>query len=176
MVPITSGTEPGEAVLIVDILRYAGISVVIASDNNITTCERNIKIIPEKTFHDIEEEHFDAIIIPGGMQGVSLLSSCLSFREILTEHYRNGGIIGAVCAAPTLLVDWKLYEKDTIFTSHPDVKKGFPQDRYSTLSPTVSGRIITGGGLGTVCEFAVKMVEILTDRDTAIAVADSISL
>lgn len=176
MVPIVLGTEPAEAVIIIDILRRAGITVIIASESDIATCARDIKIIPEKIFPEIVEEKFDAIIIPGGRQGVSILSECVAFREILTAHFKNGGIIGAVCAAPTLLWEWKIYEKDTEFTSHPVVKDVFPSDRYCDHSPCVSGKIITGSGMGTTCAFALKMVEILADKAACEHVAKGICM
>ncbi len=67
LVLISYGTEDMEAVIIIDILRRAGILVRVAGENEIITCAYGIKIIPDVLFDDlIEEEFFDAIIIPGG--------------------------------------------------------------------------------------------------------------
>ena len=70
LVPIAQGTEEMEAVIIIDMLRRAGVKVIVAGANNIITCSRGVKIIPDKYFSDIDEDDtFDAIVIPGGKEG-----------------------------------------------------------------------------------------------------------
>ncbi|HRK59204.1 MAG TPA: DJ-1/PfpI family protein, partial [Candidatus Kapabacteria bacterium] len=47
LVLIAHGTEEMEAVIVTDILRRAGLSVIVAGDNEIVTCSRGVRIIPD---------------------------------------------------------------------------------------------------------------------------------
>ena len=47
LVPIAQGTEEMEAVIIIDMMRRAGFKVIVAAENEIITCSRGIKIIPD---------------------------------------------------------------------------------------------------------------------------------
>ncbi|MBI3258688.1 MAG: DJ-1/PfpI family protein [Ignavibacteriae bacterium] len=47
------GAEEMETVIIIDILRRAGVSVRVAGENEIVTCSRGVKIIPDVLFDDV---------------------------------------------------------------------------------------------------------------------------
>ena len=63
LVPIAQGTEEMEAVIIIDMLRRAGVKVIVAGANNIITCSRGVKIIPDKYFSDIDEESIWQLVV-----------------------------------------------------------------------------------------------------------------
>jgi putative intracellular protease/amidase len=70
LVPIAHGTEEMEAVIIIDMLRRAGLNVKVAGETEIITCSRGVKLIPDVLIHKMEpNEEFDAIAIPGGLEG-----------------------------------------------------------------------------------------------------------
>jgi transcriptional regulator GlxA family with amidase domain len=62
----------------------------------------------------------------------------------------------------------------TKLTSHPSVKDALSQFDYSEESVVVSGNIITSRGAGTSIDFALKIIEILKDRETAMKIANDI--
>ncbi len=168
MVPIAQGTEEMEAVIIIDLLRRAGLRVDVVGEANITTCSRGIKIIPDMFYEDIDENTiYDAIILPGGKQGVENLYRNTNLQDILSKHYENNGIIGAICAAPTLLYDLKLLKANTSLTSHPSVQSVFENYNYSENNVVISNAIITSRGAGTAIDFALQLIDILADSETA---------
>jgi len=62
LVPIANGTEEMEAVIIIDMLRRAGIDVIVAGDGNVVTCSRGVRIVPDCQMEDLsDDEYFDAI-------------------------------------------------------------------------------------------------------------------
>ncbi len=168
LVPIAQGTEEMEAIIIIDMLRRAKIRVDVVADSDIVTCSRGIKIIPDKFFLDIDDNaEYDAIILPGGKQGVEYFFKNNHLQDILIKHINNNGLVGAICAAPTLLYDLKLLKEGTTITSHPSVKDVFVGFNYSENNVVVSNGIITSRGAGTTFDFILQIIDILTNSDVA---------
>jgi DJ-1 family protein len=177
LVPIAHGTEEMEAVIIIDMLRRAGLNVKVAGENEIITCSRGVKIIPDAIIHKLEpNEEFDAIVIPGGLEGTENLSNDDRFIEILTHNFENGSIIAAICAAPVILLRNRLLKADNIITSHPSVSNLFSEIEYSEDRVVINDNIITSRGAGTAFEFSLAVIELLRDKETANTVAEQIVL
>lgn len=51
----------------------------------------------------MKNKTFDIIIIPGG-PGCSKLAECPVIGELLKTQVKSGGLIGAICAGPTVLL------------------------------------------------------------------------
>uniref|UniRef100_A0AC34GF40 DJ-1/PfpI domain-containing protein n=1 Tax=Panagrolaimus sp. ES5 TaxID=591445 RepID=A0AC34GF40_9BILA len=60
--------EETELILTVDVLRRADFDVTIACLNNdlVFTCDRKTVIKADKLFKEVENDTFDAVVIPGG--------------------------------------------------------------------------------------------------------------
>lgn len=169
------GAEEMEAVIIIDILRRAGVSVQVAGENEIVTCSRGVKIIPDILFDDLlEDEFFDAIILPGGADGVDSLASHPHIEKILHIQQKRGGIIAAICAAPILIAQFGLAKHGTALTSHPSVERQLSKFVYLQDTVVIDRNIITSRGAGTAIEFALTLVEILADEETKNKIANDI--
>ena len=168
LIPITNGSEELEAVAVIDILRRAGVKVVVASDDNIVTCSRGVKIIPDIMFDEIDDDEiYDAIILPGGVQGTDNLQFNEQLKDILTEHNKREVWLAAVCAAPKIFAFHKLAETGGDMTSHPSVKDRLANYNYLEDAVVVNKNIVTSRGAGTIFEFAFKLVEILAGKEKA---------
>ena len=70
LVFVANGSEDIEVVATVDVLRRGGIDVKLCSveqnDKKPLTCANNIQIMPDLHINDIQDQQFDAVIIPGG--------------------------------------------------------------------------------------------------------------
>ena len=73
-------------------------------------------------------------------------------------------MIGAICAAHTVLQTAGII-KDKTVTSHPSVKEKLKGVAYSNKRVVVDGNIVTSRSPGTAMEFAMKLVEILFDKN-----------
>jgi len=176
LVPMASGTEEMEAVIIIDILRRAGCNVVVAGENELIHCSHNIKIFAERIIDDLDDEVlFDAIVIPGGQRGVYNLEANDKLKIILDYHVKNKKLIAAICAAPSLLLSFNLLKGDYLVTSHPSVKSIFPQNNYSEEIVVQSGQFITSKGAGTAIEFTLTIIEVLINKQTAKDIAEKIA-
>lgn len=175
LVPISQGTEDIEAVVVIDLLRRANYNVLVAGDAEIITCSNGVRIIPDKHIDEIPDNaEFDAIIIPGGMKGVDNLDLSEKLEFLLERHNEAGKLIGAICAAPLLLLSKKLLPEGIAMTSHPGVKESFAKFDYREANVVISGNLITSRGPGTAIDFALAIIENLKSRELAEQIAKNI--
>lgn len=176
LVPIAQGTDDAEAVIIINLLRRAGISVKVAGENQIVTCSKGVKIIPDMMLYQLDDNmSFDCVVIPGGSEGVENLSTNERFSALLAAHHRRGGLIGAVCSAPLVLDSVKVLKPENRITSHPAARKHLDTKyQYSEDEIVVDGNIVTSRGIGTTIPFTLQIIELLAGKATRDKIADSI--
>ncbi|MEI6090042.1 MAG: DJ-1 family glyoxalase III [bacterium] len=175
LVPISQGTEDIEAVVIIDLLRRANYNVLVAGDAEIITCSNGVRIIPDKHIDEIPDNtEFDAIIIPGGMKGIDNLDLSEKLEFLLERHNKAGRLIGAICAAPLLLLSKQLLPEGVALTSHPDIKDSFAKFNYREENVVISGNLITSRGVGTAIDFALAIIESLKGKELAEQIAKKI--
>ena len=175
LVPLAQGTEEIEAVTIIDLLRRAGFQVKVAGENEIITCSRGIKIIPDLLLQSVDEEiNFQAIIVPGGTQGVQNLIKN-EYLQNLIEKFRNKNILfGAICAGPLLLSHFNILKKETYITSHISAREQLSQYNYIVENVVCDGNIITSCGAGTAIEFSLKIINYLAGSEISNKIAADI--
>lgn len=175
LIPIAYGNEELEAVTVIDLLRRADIKVVVAGENDMVTFSRGVKIIPDILLSEVSEyETFGAIVLPGGGQGVDNFLENEHLLEIVKFNIAKDNLICAICAAPIFLTQNKLIDETVMITSFPDVKHELNHNNYSEEDVVVSGNFITSRGAGTAIDFALKIIETMTDKGTAKKVAEEI--
>ncbi len=177
LVPIANGTEEMEAVVVIDLLRRAGISVVVAGESPMVVCSRGVRIVPDVLLEEIpEEEEFDAIVLPGGSRGTEALAHNEHLYRLLQAQRQRQKYIAAICAAPTILVQHRLLAPNTPVTSHPSVAAQLSEYLYRTDPVVVADRIITSRGAGTAIAFALELIRLLRGEEAAVEVARQIVL
>lgn len=175
LVPIANGTEDVESTTIIDLLRRADIDVTVAGTHSQVKFARGLNVIPDKLINDInDDEIFDAIIIPGGLPGVTYLTEHKRLTEIIKRHKELRKNIGAICAAPTLLDKHQLLDQESVITSFPSLKADLSKYNYSEADVVISNNVITSKGLGTAIDFSLKLIEILLDKETSDRIAEEI--
>lgn len=175
LVPIATGTEEMEAVGVIDLLRRAGIDVTVAGNTDLIECSRGVILKVDKLLQKVDEtDEFDAIILPGGLKGTENLSNDSRIKVMLDRAKQNGKLLGAICAAPTILAKHELIEENSSITSHPGMKNQLSRYRYSEEKVVLQDNIITSRGVGTVIDFALALIEYLIDRETAERVSKEI--
>ena len=158
---LADGFEECEGLLVVDLLRRAGLKVVIAS---IMGCRdvkssREILIQADCLAENVDYVKAKMIVLPGGRTGTENLGK----NEIVREQckaFTADKYVAAVCAAPSILAGLGLLEGKKA-TVHPDFEGRMDGAIVTGESVTVDGNIITGQGLGATIPFALKLVETL---------------
>ena len=172
LVPLADGFEDIEAVSIVDVLRRGGVEVVTASlaDSTAVRSAHGILMEADARLPDVLEDEYDAIILPGGGEGTQNLSECEPLLERLRRQKADGGLVCAICAAPTVLEKAEVIDDEAV-TCYPSCT---PQMGRSVESVPViaDGQVITGQGPGAAMLFALVVLAHLTDEKTAHGVAN----
>lgn len=167
LIPIAPGFEEIEALAVVDILRRAGIEVIMAGTVDGPIEGRNkIKVLTDTTLDSAKNQDFDMIVLPGGAIGTENLKKDPRIKEIVERLYKKGKFTTAICAAPTVLSAIGITAGKNI-TSHPGVRDKLTKEKVSDERVVVDGNIVTSQGPGTAIEFAFKLVELLLGKDKA---------
>ena len=171
---LADGFEECEGLLVVDILRRAGLNVVMASitGRRDVKSSRNILIQADCLAEHVVFTQARMIVLPGGRIGTENLSQSNLVRE-QCKIFAVEKSLAAICAAPSLLVSLGLL-KGKRATVHPDFACKMGDAIVTGDSVSVDGNIITSKGLGTAIPFTLKLVETLVDRTTAERVAKAI--
>ena len=165
LIILADGFEEIEAVTCIDILRRAGIKVVIAglTDTQVTG-SRNI-IIKSQTLLQEAGTDFDALILPGGMPGAENLASSDTVKSLIKTFSNSNKLIAAICAAPVIVLAPLGILKNKNATCYPGMQnKTGSLMQYSEERVVVDRNLITSQGPGTALEFALKVTEKLAGK------------
>lgn len=157
LVPLAEGFEELEAVTVIDILRRAGIEVVVASlAGSPVTGSHGIRIAADTPLAAVVEQDFDMIALPGGMPGAEHLRNDPRVADFVRRLHGRGRPIAAICAAPMVLAAAGVLAGRRA-TSYP----GFLGEASTGEAVVVDGNVITSRGPGTALDFALTLVEAL---------------
>lgn len=172
---LADGFEEIEALTAVDLLRRARIYVdtVSISDDYMVHGAHGINVQTEDLFEEVNFAEFDMIILPGGMPGTKNLEEHKGVLSVVKDFHENGKYIGAICAAPGILGAMGIL-KGKRAACYPSVEERLSGAVIMKVPVIQDGNIITSRGMGTAIDFALKLIEVLTDKLKAEEIADSI--
>lgn len=171
LVPLADGFEELEAVAVIDVLRRAELDVVVAGLHaGLPVGRSRIALRTDATLDELELASFTALVLPGGLAGAQALAADERVLALARRLAREG-LVGAICAAPLVLVEAGVVDGEPI-TAHPSVRERL-EGAVVVAEPRVvrSGRILTSQGPGTAIEFALALVEELAGAERAGAIA-----
>ncbi|XP_068934964.1 Parkinson disease protein 7 isoform X2 [Petaurus breviceps papuanus] len=137
LVILAKGAEEMETVIPVDLMRRAGMKVVVAglSGKNPVQCSRDVLICPDASLEDAKKEGpYDVIVLPGGNLGAQNLSESADVKTLLKEQDK--------------MMNGNRYT-------------------YSENRVEKDGTILTSRGPGTSFEFGLAIIEELMGKEVA---------
>lgn len=174
IVLLADGFEECEALIVVDLLRRAGIETILASvmERLEVDSSRHIKIMADILAEEANYEDTDLLFLPGGRLGTeNLWKSELVKQQCL--RFAKDKQVAAICAAPSILAELSLLDGKKA-TCHPDYEDKMQGAILTKHSVTVSGNIITGQGLGATFLFAFELIRILVGEEKVSQIKKSI--
>ena len=164
---LANGFEECEALAPIDILRRAGFDLKTGGVNGKTAIgSHSIPIICDITTDEITFENLEAVILPGGMPGTLNLENDKTVQAAIDYANENGLLIGAICAAPSVL-GHKGFFNGKNATCFPGFEKDFLGANVTGDAVVCDGNIITAKGAGVAFQFGFELLTYLKDEKTA---------
>lgn len=167
---IENGSEELELIAPLDIMRRANLEVDVISANNedFITSAHNVKIMADKKINEVNNIlDYDAIVIPGGMPGSTLLRDNKKIIEFYQKMYNSGKLVAAICAAPIVLSAAGITD-DKEVTSYPGFDKEINYKHYnSDKAVVIDKNVITAQGPAVAILFGYEIVNYLLQDNTA---------
>lgn len=172
---LADGCEEIEALTQVDLLRRAGIQVdtISISDKKTIHGSHDIIFEADMLIKDMDEDGYDAIILPGGGVGTQNLKASDRVISIVQKYAASGRLTTAICAAPTVLGQAGVL-KGKHATCYPGCESGLTGAITSTESVVTDGNIVTSRGVGTAIDFGLKIIELLISKTKAEEISNSV--
>lgn len=166
LIPLADGCEELEAVTLIDLLRRARIHVTTASLKDAPVyCSRGTVLIADRTLNEVTQERFDLMVLPGGLPGADNLNTDPRISQLLKRLQAEGSYIGAICAAPKVLVTHGIAVGHRL-TAYPGALSALDTSTVTlTANPIeTDDKLITSRGPGTAMDFALHLVEMLVGK------------
>lgn len=165
LLPLATGFEEIEAITIVDILRRAGVEVVMGSLEGLhVKGAHGIAVIADTLLCELESKDFDMIVLPGGLPGATNLAKDAKVLALLQDFDKDKKHIAAICAAPLALKSAGVLKNH--YTCYPSFEKHIAHQGYNdALNIVCDVNITTSKGPSTAMVFSLKLVEILCGQD-----------
>lgn len=174
IIPLADGFEEIEATTIIDVLRRAGVTLTIAGVGGETiTGAHGLKVIADARVEDCTTTAYDLVVLPGGMPGAANLANSAPVIELLESQREADGLIGAICAAPAVVLGDKGILGSEKVTAYPAFRAQLPADNLAEGRVVVDNRIVTGSGPGSAMEFALELVRQLVSIQKADELAEA---
>lgn len=157
---LAEGFEEIEALATVDFLRRCDIEVVTAGvGSQDVTGAHDITVLADTVDSMlVKSNDVEAVVLPGGMPGTLNLQKSQSVLEMLDFADKQGIVIAAICAAPSVLGQKGLLDgkKATCF---PGFEQQLGKAEFTGAPVEVDGNIITSKGAGCTIDFAATIAQ-----------------
>ena len=158
---LAEGFEETEAITPIDLLRRAGAQVtVVGVTGKTVTGSHGIPVVADKEIGEIDGSDVELVVLPGGMPGTLNLENSEGVQRLIDTAARQGALLGAICAAPSILGHKGLLNGKTA-VCFPGFAKDLTGAVPGTEETVRDGNIITSRGAGSAVSFGLKLVEAL---------------
>ena len=172
---LAKGFEEIEAVAPIDILRKAGLKVTtVGIGDTVIPGNVGLKILADIKDTEFNPEDASAIIIPGGYGGAKRLAQSQIVLSAIKQCYEKDGIIGAICAGPSVLAKAGVLNNKKI-TCYPGIEDKIESKTVKILKKDVvtDGNIVTAIGPGAALKFAYTLVSVILNKEKSLDLQQS---
>lgn len=173
-----TGFEEVEGLTVVDLLRRANINTsMVGVEEKKVTGAHEVTITTDTLLDDADMDKIDALILPGGAPGFQNLRKNKRVLSMIKDAYEKKKIVAAICASPSVLATAGVLKnkKATIYPGmEEEIKKG--EGIIQDDLVVVDNNIVTSKGPATTMLFALKLIELLKDKETSEDVKNKVLL
>ncbi len=167
----SNGVEEVECLTVADYCRRAGMDVTLAAvePERMVTGSHGIRFEAEALFADLDLAEFDGLILPGG-PGHKVLKAHEGLRCAAECFYKEGRLVAAVCASPSILAEWGILNGRRA-TVYPGMEVEGAGVAWEAAAAVTDGHVITGQGPSKAGDFALAIIRYVMGGETADRVA-----
>lgn len=177
LICVTDGIEDIETISSIDILNRSNINVILISINNKREiiCAHGTKIISDIFFNEIEKINFKyiiAIIIPGGLQASEFFQKNFFLLKFLKKIKKANKIIGAICAAPAMVISANNLFPNAKMTGYLGLKYLIPYQQWVKYPVYWDNKykLLTAQSVKYAIKFNLKLVNIILGEETSLRI------
>ena len=167
---LANGCETIEALTVADLLYRAGIPCTKVSVNStpVVVTSHNVTVIADTTVDHLNWDEYDMLVLPGGVPGTPNLRACAPLMKQVVRFQREGKMIAAICAAPSIFAQLGLL-KGVKAACNPSVEQILVDGGAELVreNAVTTGNIITSRAMGTAIPFGLAIVEHYLGKETA---------
>jgi 4-methyl-5(b-hydroxyethyl)-thiazole monophosphate biosynthesis len=177
LVAVADGSEEMEVVIVVDVLRRAGLEVTLASvmEERKILASRGVALTADTHIAYCENKVWDMVVLPGGLPGAEHLAGSEVLLRIIRDQQKAESWLAAICAAPLLVLAAKGLIKGASATCFPALQARMAACDVRVINEPVVHykKLITSQGAGTAIAFALALVRALKGDVAACDVAQA---
>ena len=175
LILLANGFEDAEAIITIDLLRRAHLELDLVSmdKEKVVKTARGIYMNADKTIHEINLNHYDYLIIPGGKAVFDYHLKSEMTKSIVDFFMKKGLLVACICAAPMILGQLG-YLKNKQYTCFPGCENEKFGGIYTNSEVEVEGNIITSKAMGTTFAFGKAIITYLLDDQSANKVIEEV--
>lgn len=172
---LANGYEEIEALCVLDFLRRAGVETkTVGVGTKIATGSHKIPVVCDVESNELSgNEDFDMIILPGGLPGATNLDESKTVDHFINRAVDEDKFISAICAAPFILGKRGILNGKRA-VCYPGFENELTGATVMSDGCVRDGKIITARGMGKSHDFALEIVEALTDKETRQRLKDAV--
>lgn len=173
---IADGTEEVECLAVLDVLKRAGVEVILvaAKDSKNVVSSHQVRIEADAVVTEIDFSDADVIFVPGGMPGSEHLSDCKPLIAALHQADRENRRIAAICAAPAVVLGRHGLLEGRTATCYPGYENELNGADYTNQGVFTDGNITTARGVGFAIDLGLELVRLLAGKEAAVNIKKQI--
>ncbi len=155
---LADGFEDMEAVVPYDLLKRENIDVITVGVGSKTVkSAHGLTVIADLPEEEADLDGFEAVILPGGMPGAANLKESNVVSSAVSKALEKGKIIGAICAAPGVVLSGTGALSGKKYTCFP----GFETEEgvYCKKGCVTDGKLVTASGPLYAMEFGNALIK-----------------
>lgn len=171
---LADGFEEIEAIATVDVLRRTGLSVITVSINpdGTATGANGVTVTADRNIDQVSlSPDTEWLICPGGMPGAQNLADNAKVTSMLTEHFKRGGRIAAICAAPAVVLAPLGILKGRKATCYPGFESVVDDADMTGEAVVALDTLVTANGPANAIPFALAIASVSLGTQAAADVA-----
>ena len=140
------------------------------------TGSHGIAVTCDLAIEDASSDGLQMVVLPGGMPGAANLYASQRVQELIRYAADHDLWVAANCASPVVVLGAMGLLAGRRYTCYPTMAGELEDVHYMDAPVVIDGRIITARGPGASNPFSVSLIEVLTSREKANAVAAAYQL